>query len=114
MSLSLAKKSMKLFDSQDELKDKHKRNKKAPKRKECLKNDRETKIRKLLMFKGCMDDELSRSLLKNATKTKRAAFKSEQETIPKVNDTSKAGDESIFSEEDFKNFEEAYKQIQNN
>ena len=61
MSLSLAKKSMKLFDSKEDNKEKHKKNKKS-KGKSHLKNDNEAKIKKLLMLNTCMDDNLSKSV----------------------------------------------------
>lgn len=59
MSLALAKKSLRLFESHENSKDKH--NKKS-KVKIPSKNDKDAKIRKLLLLNSCMDDTLSKKV----------------------------------------------------
>jgi len=112
MSMALAKKSMRLFDTEKDSHGKHKKSKK-PKAKEVTKNDKDSKIKKLLLLNSCMDgdEEIYKSLLKNATKTKRSAFKSHSKRkAPQVEKGTES--EGVFTEEDFKRFEEEYKLTQ--
>lgn len=54
--MSLAKKSMRLFDTEKDSPQKHKRSKK-PKAKGAAKDDKDSKIKKLLLLNSCMDGD---------------------------------------------------------
>lgn len=128
MSLSLAKKCIRDFDLQ-ESSAKIKKGKKAKQKAavvEAKESEQDEKIKKLLMLNSCIDNKLSKKvkvdnvegneqlmtlcslqLLRTVMKTKRARRpagrgKTRAETPKEPEST------SIFTEEDFKNFEQDY------
>ncbi|CRK99956.1 CLUMA_CG013253, isoform A, partial [Clunio marinus] len=110
MSLSLAKKSLKSFDGVEES---NKTIKKSKKPKLNQQNNENDKIQKLLLLtSSCLDDKMTKKLLRNATKTKRGRL---MKSVDKQDedDSKKKEQQSAFTEEDFENFAKELEKIQN-